>query len=68
MYPNAIIRNLVFLRVPDLKIKMGITLLSHTELKQVNFFREQDTEIYNSASVTFYKLYVQMPLLESRFS
>ena len=47
---------------------MGVTLLFRTEFKQVNFFEEQDIEIYNSASVTFYKLCLQMPLLESRFS
>ena len=68
MYKNTIIRNPVFLRRFDLQINMGVTLLFRAEFKQLNFFRKQDIKIYNSASVTFYKLCLEMPLLETQFS
>ena len=68
MSTNAIIRKPLFLRGFDLKINMGVTLLFRAEFKQLNFFRKQDIKIYNSASVTFYKLCLEMPLLETQFS
>ena len=68
MSQNIIIRNPVFLKRFDLKIKKGVTLLFPAELKQLNFFREQHSEIYNSGSVNFDKLCIKIPLLETRFS
>ena len=67
MSTSAIIRNSIFLRRFDLKIKMGITLLLHIEFNELNLFSPKHIKIYNSPSATFYKWRLQVPLLETQF-
>ena len=67
MSPCAIFRNTIFLRGFDLKIKMGVPLL-RTELNIVVLFSKQNNQLYNSASVVFYKLCLHVPFLETLFS
>ena len=60
MWSNAICRHMFFTRGFCLAMEMRITFLYENQFQQMTPFYKELGELYNSASLTLYKLYAQI--------